>query len=302
MGRRKFVVFKNQGKGKRKSRTARQSRSDVSLRPPVFSTTQSYGHVFRFLSDGGTTNLGITRKNLLNLYLVATSTTSTARVYSAVRLKRIRMWTAPASLGDAANTAEIEWVGFYAPSVTHSCASSGVEVGFLDLVPPTSSSDPWWTVSGSNETEILFYIKMSQYSTVDVHLTCHLSDNETATTGDVPIGATLGTFYFNYLDGISSGHLAPVGNVNLLPSPPPIDDTCGDFQRARLGLNCRARARWAELAEENSGRNDVPIVSSSQNVSSSTVPQRVCGCASRAPLGALAVGQPHATWCACYGT
>jgi len=70
-------------------------------------------------------------------------------------------------------------------------------------------------MNGSQETDDLFSVTTYNGSIIDLSVEVRLVESEAPTAGDVPAGATLGQIYGDYLDGIASGLLAPVGLVVL---------------------------------------------------------------------------------------
>jgi hypothetical protein len=73
-------------------------------------------------------------------------------------------------------------------------------------------------MSGSSEFDVLFTLILPADAIVDITTSIRFVDNEAAVISiDTPVGATPGTIYFDYLDGIASGKLAPVGPTNVLP-------------------------------------------------------------------------------------
>jgi len=206
------------GNGARK-RNNNQGRP-VKLGPPEFVPTLSIGKTFRFETlTGAVTALPVTRAMLLNLYTMATTTTIQNRIITAVKLKRVRVWGQPPVLGAAGSTVVVEWVGTQAPSTIHSDTSMGVRPSFVDTRPPADSSDKWWSISGSNESEVLFNITAPIGAVVDVSLSLRLADDEAAVQGEdgTAAGSIAGRVYFNYLDGFVSKMLTPVGGVRVLP-------------------------------------------------------------------------------------
>jgi hypothetical protein len=67
----------------------------------------------------------------------------------------------------------------------------------------------------SNVNEVLFALTVPANTVIDVRMDLRLVEAEAPTAGDVPTGATLGQLYGNYLDGLSSGKLTPVGYTVL---------------------------------------------------------------------------------------
>jgi len=178
-------------------------------RPPAYTPTMNFLHKFRFNSSTNAGAFTITRGNLLNMVLVATSAVTTARIFQAVRLRRVEMWTNPVAAGADPVNIFLEWLGAYAPSTVISDLCMGLIPAHIRASPPKASSDMWWSMSGSNESEQLFSMTVEANTVIDVTLEVRLVEQESPTAGDVPAGATLGRLYGDYLDGVTSSKLAP---------------------------------------------------------------------------------------------
>lgn len=150
----------------------------------------------------------------MNLWLAATATTTTTRPIEAAKLISVEMWAISAQ-GSAPTTVNLEWLGENSPSTQVSDTAMGVQPAHLFSTPPSSSSNRWWCMNGSLESDDLFSITWPIGTIVDVVVALRLVETEAVTFGDVPAGATIGTFYGNYLDGIASGKLAPIGLTTL---------------------------------------------------------------------------------------
>jgi len=188
--------------------------------PPAFVPTISVGHKFRFISAGAFTSVPITRAMLLNLYTMATTTTVQDRLFTAVKLRRIRMYGQPTSLSAApTNPVIVEWLGSNSPSTLHSDTALGFRPAYVSSVPPVDSSDRWWSISGTSETDVLCKLSGPTGTIVDVDLSLRFADDEAAVAGEsgTAAGSIAGTVYWNYLDGFASKKLAPVGGVTVLP-------------------------------------------------------------------------------------
>jgi hypothetical protein len=189
-----------------------------SVRPVDFVPTLSFGHRFRFSNGSNTGNFMITRGNLLNLYLASVTATTAYRIISAIKLKRVQVWCNPPALGSAPMTVAVEWTGENAPSTIHSDSTMGVRAAYVSTRPPIDVSNRWWSISGGSEYDVLFTLILPADAIVDITTSIRTVDNEAAVIStDTPAGATPGTIYFDYLDGIVSGKLAPVGPTNVLP-------------------------------------------------------------------------------------
>jgi hypothetical protein len=202
----------------RKSKRSRKPRNrggGSQLQPPAFKPTLSLSHKFRFTCAAGGT-VQVNRANLLNLVCVATTATTTVRVIEAIRLRRVEIWTNPVALGSPPTTCQLEWQGSNAPSTVISDTSMGVRPAHIRTSPPPNSSNRWWSMSGTDEGDVLFDMVLPANSIIDVTTQVRMVEQETPTAGDVPAGATVGRLYGDYLDGIISGLCAPVG-FTILP-------------------------------------------------------------------------------------
>jgi len=214
MGRRR----KSKNKGPRGARRGGRQRAlggSSSMIPPPYVPTMRLSHKFRFESGIYNGVFAISRKNLLNLVQLATSTTTTVRIFEAVKLKSVEVWTSPPALGTAPANVSVEWLGENSPSTVVSDTSMGVRPAHVRTKPPPSSSNRWWCISGSMETDTLFQLSVGPNSVIDVTLDLRLVESEPPTAGDAPTAAVNGTLYGNCLDGIL-GQLIPA-DYNKLP-------------------------------------------------------------------------------------
>jgi hypothetical protein len=188
----------------------------MRLAPPEFIPSPAFGHVFRFTNGSNTGVFNITRGNMLNLIQVAVTAITTMRPIEAIKLNGLRLWSNPPALGAAPTTVSVEWDGVQGPSTLHSDTSMGVRPACVLTRPPRDASERWWSMSGNNEADQLFQLVLPADTVIDVLTSIRLVDNEASTPGEVPAGATPGTLYYDYLDGIASAKLAPV-SVAVLP-------------------------------------------------------------------------------------
>jgi hypothetical protein len=70
-------------------------------------------------------------------------------------------------------------------------------------------------MSGTDESDPLFSVILPVSSIIQVKVAVRLVDQESPTAGDVPAGASVGQLYYNYLDGISTATLSPIGGTAL---------------------------------------------------------------------------------------
>jgi len=213
----------NSSRKKKGSRGARRGgrqrvRSAASnLQPSQLVPTMKLSHVFRFTSGAGTYGGGgITRAQLLNLLLYTPTATTSVRLFEAVRLRRVQVWTNPPVLGGSPVSCSVEWLGENSPSTLVSDQSMGVRPAYIDTRPPANASNRWWSISGFSESDVLFILTAPPNSIIDVMVDVRLVEAEAPTAGDVPAAATIGQLYCNYLDGIITHILAPIG-YQVLP-------------------------------------------------------------------------------------
>lgn len=203
-------------------RNKRQGGRANAMAPPEFVPTFSLGHKFRFTSPSGSSFAGlpITRAMLLNLYTMAATTTIQYRVITGIKLNRVRMWGQPTALGSLSTAPVIvEWLGLNSPSTIHSDTAIGVRCAYVDTRPPVDASNRWWSISGNNETEVLFKVSGPVGTIIDVDCSIRFADDEAAVQGEngTALGSLAGTVYWNYLDGFASKKLIPTGGVTVLP-------------------------------------------------------------------------------------
>jgi hypothetical protein len=214
--------MKSTKKSRRNIIKSQRADSLRNQRPPPFTSTLSLTHKFRFLvSNDFPLAVPVTRANLLNLVVQATTASTSSRIFYAVRLRSIEAWSPPNTTitpGTFGTTElDIEWVGSFAPSTIKSGSSMGLENAHVNTGPPADSSAAWWSICGSNETEQLVLLTAQAGTIFDVVLECRLMENEVPVAGDVPAGATPGKVYYDYLDGLASGNFKPVGQLSILP-------------------------------------------------------------------------------------
>jgi hypothetical protein len=185
------------------------------LQPPPFIPTLSLVHKFRYVNGANSGNFNITRGNILNQVLVATTAATTVRIFQAMRLRSVEVWSNPVALGAAPNSLQLEWLGENSPSTAINDSGMGVRPAHVVSSPPPSSSNRWWSISGTSETDVLFNLNIPTDCVIDVVCECRLVESETPTAGDIPAGATVGQVYGDFLDGLASGKLAPIGFIQL---------------------------------------------------------------------------------------
>jgi hypothetical protein len=199
---------------------------------PQISGAYSFKHKARYqcqstsVSSTSLPQFTVSRGQVLNtLIMNLTGSTSNARLISAIKVNRIEIWNSPAG-SSAVNpgtpvtgfTTILEWSSTYGPArnITETTLGSTTP-GHIVSSPPQNSLASFWSMSGSNESDVLFGLAMASQSIVDVSFEIVLSDlgvnSGTVTTSS---SGTSSTVYSTYLDGPRSGAvMIPVGTPNL---------------------------------------------------------------------------------------
>jgi hypothetical protein len=181
--------------------------------PPQIRPAISGSKTFRFQGQSSQTNQAITQANLLDMLVMALSSTTTALLFNSVRLRKVEMWVAPAQ---GSGGAVLACAGTVAgPTNRKSDASMGVTPAHVKWNPaPNSISDLWYEAGSASQS--LFTLTYVADAIVDVTIDYIIACDDTAIAGPVPAGATPGTIYGVSLDGISSNQLQPV-DYAILP-------------------------------------------------------------------------------------
>lgn len=175
----------------------------ASSRPTTYSANTNFKHRFRF--GGGNGNyIGITRGMLLSIYLLGTGSSSGYRVLQGVKLDQIEIFT-PSQNSSITSFCSIIWLSAYGPAIEKSDISvSSSYPAHILTSPPTRSLASFWSLAGSNESDVLFQINTPGSSIVDVWLSMTFADGPgtTVTTHNI---LSANNLYIVYLDGPNSG-------------------------------------------------------------------------------------------------
>jgi hypothetical protein len=202
-------------KKRRNKRSEQQSNKIVSINASV-----KVHHRFRYeVQPGGGTSFSINRAALLNLMMVNTTGAKlNARLIAGVKLKRIEITSSPTTSVSTTFTAcSIEWLSNYGPSTQISdMPSSSMTPARITSSPPRNSLSSFWSLTGLNETEVLFKMILgtNQHHVIDVWVDIVMMDDETPvllTTNNI---GTIYQFYLGYLDGLN-GFIVPVSYSSL---------------------------------------------------------------------------------------
>jgi len=208
---------------KRRARKRKGSKGGGSKQfPPMFKSQIEVSRRFRFqvTSQTATTTSNIRRSDLLNLLMVnLAGGTSSARLIAGVKVRRVEFWGLSNSASvQNTGTISIEWLSQFGPSREISdTAIPSIRPPYLSATPPIQSAASFWSLTGSNESEVLFTLVATPSGCViDVFLDIILFDGESSVTITTTASGTTGQLYMGYLDGpISGGKWQPVSYTSL---------------------------------------------------------------------------------------
>jgi len=128
------------------------------------------------------------------------------------KIKRIEIWSAPASQGSNA-TCSVEWFGFgNSPNIEESDTTLSVtKNAYISCSPPKTSLAAFWQKATGTA---LFKLVCPVGSIIDLIVDTILTDDEAVTSASVVTGV-LGTVYYLYLDNVTGTlSLQPVSLVS----------------------------------------------------------------------------------------
>lgn len=221
-----FVAMVKRKRAMRKSRRVARRVRRASVIPtieinPTFSKWFRYSCT-SFESKGADP---ITTLSLLNLLTAGVDATHCRRLFSAVRLRRLRVFGVPSA--SAYQPVRIEWAGDRNPNRVIESVGSNVNPAMLDLSPPAGSFASMWINAGNSaqaEPDISDVVSISAPvgSLVDVLIDFQLADYDSAEDdvyelvvfgGSTP---TVGLLFYNALDNTASPSSAASGVIQPL--------------------------------------------------------------------------------------
>lgn len=164
--------------------------SDIAHFPTQFDATIKATHTFRMRNIGGSTNQQLTRGNLLNLIRVATSTTQAARIISGIKINWIKLYSFEAV---ASTIISLEWTSFNGPSVVKSSEGNAFHPAHVSTSPPALSRAALWSITGTDETEVLAIIAGTGAMTTDINVSFILQNGESPSIASSFSGLSIGS-------------------------------------------------------------------------------------------------------------
>jgi hypothetical protein len=149
---------------------------------------------------------------LNNLVMNLSGGTTNGGLLNAIRITRVRVYSSAAAAAFG-STISLEWLSTYGPSKFISDTSIGAtSVAMIDSKPPRTSLASSWSLSGSNEGDVLMSISTQTNAIIDVHVQLIVMDGSNARIATTSASGTTGFVYATYLDGPRSGAVfAPLG-------------------------------------------------------------------------------------------
>jgi hypothetical protein len=220
----KFSRSKKSGKGSQ-NKSALLRRVAKRDGPPEYVAGLALGWRQRYAVTGSALQLAVTRQQLWNAIVTATSPTVAYSQFSAIKVNRIRIWGPIADSGTGGfQSIFLTWFSTYSPAVVHSDTQiGGAAMGsYLDTRPPRDSLAAKWSMAGTNGTEEVFGINVPAGAIIDVDYSVRLQNTfyGAALPASVTVvGATPGTQYVLPLDfqfDLSTSYVVPVGVTSIL--------------------------------------------------------------------------------------
>lgn len=206
--------IKNRAKARANNKTS-NGKSGIP-HPPQFNSTIMINRKARFqYGNTASGTLSLTRAMLLNHLVVANSATSVVRILSGFRLKSITLWavqnSTSASFQFLPETVSVEWTSNYGPSVIVSDTSMSVQPAYVQTSPPSNSLASFWSLTGSNESEVIALISGVYGMIIDITYDCILQNGETPVAITQTTASVNATVYMSYLDGLAgNGYYVPI--------------------------------------------------------------------------------------------
>jgi hypothetical protein len=161
--------------------------------------------------------MSITRGDILNRLAMGLSATTAARLFAAVKVRKIILFAGLVSGGDA--SVNMQWVSEYGlPKVISDISSSATYPARVESAPPKDSIASFWSLAGVNESQVMLELQVPTGGYIDLHISAVLQNGALSfdTTG-VTItvaGATAATIGAPALDHSGSKNAQAVGWIN----------------------------------------------------------------------------------------
>jgi len=201
----------NKNKSNKQNKQVKKQALSVD-RPLQFDSTKHTRGRARYGFTSGQT-VQLTRAMLLNhLVMNTASGTANYRLFTGFRLKSIHLWTAAANN----NIISVEWTSTYGPSQIASDTSCGTSIpAAVHTSPPKDSLAAFWSLTGSNEADVVAIIIGPTGTFCDITYEAILQNGETPVLATTTANGTVGTVYMTYLGGVTSTGAVPASYTSL---------------------------------------------------------------------------------------
>lgn len=203
----------NRGTSSRRRNNRPRARNQMtrnSSHPPQFRANTQFAHRIRYTGAASFSST-VSRGQLLSTFLLNLANgTSFGRLVSAIRVKRIEMWGAAVTSASSAASVAVTWLSNYGPnSEVSDSSTSTASPAHLITGPPAQSLASFWSIAGSNESEIVFRVAGPIGTIIDVWYDFTLVDGVGTTVTTTNAGST-NNLYVTDLDG-------PAGSAQIVP-------------------------------------------------------------------------------------
>jgi len=208
------------GQGSRRRRGQRFARlqPDRLGMPPAVAAVQTYGTTYRFTGNAtSTAEASDCTQNMVRraLGMIATSSTNAYCPFVAFKVRRLKVWAITGNTTSELtniNQVTLNWAGQYAKSRLLTATCSTTVPAVISAVPPVGSSASFWRNGTSDDSETLFTISASTYTSVVVDMDISFNMWDTLTYGAIDTvtssGMSAGVFARGYLDNAVAGSLS----------------------------------------------------------------------------------------------
>jgi len=190
-------------------------RKRMPLEPPQLTTSMTVSQAVRYSTASNVGLINITRAQLVNTIVTASSATVACSQLSAVRVRRIRIWGPTAAAGASASVV-FTWLSAWSPAKVIQDMGLGADRGArIDTKPPPKSLAGEWSMAGTNSTEEVFQLVCPAGTIIDIEYVMRLQNVEYGPGLPATVtvsGATTGYMYVTPLDFTAQG-----ASATLLP-------------------------------------------------------------------------------------
>jgi hypothetical protein len=188
-------------------------------RPSQFKSNVILKHRFRWATDtnNGVVNQAFNRFLATSLlFMNIASGTLNYSIIAASKINRVEIY-GPCVNSTTLATVSIEWLSNFGPSSEFSdSTTSSASPPHIVCVPPPLSLASFWSLTGSNASEVLFLYTLLPGSIIDIWFDIVLFDGETSSLITTTSSGTVGQLYAVALDGTgASTKVHPVSYATL---------------------------------------------------------------------------------------